>query len=173
MEKLVDDPTETFREGIRACRRGNWRTGLRLLTPLAQQEERSGKLPGFFYSYLGHAIARCEGRKHVGLELCRHAVQAQPFQPVNHLNLARTYLLIGNRRLALKSMNEGLAIDPTHRELLALGEEMGVRRPPPLPFLPRQNLLNRWLGRLTYWLQTTQAERRRQKEEEALLGELE
>lgn len=169
MERIVNDPTEALREGIRACRQGNWRAGLRLLTPLAQQEAKAGTLPGFFYAYLGHAIARCEGRRHVGLELCRHAVELQPFQPVNHLNLARTYLLIGNRRLALRSLKKGLAIDSTHRELLELSREMGVRRRPPIPFLPRENPLNRWLGKLTYWFRRQEEEARKRQQEEAKL----
>ena len=29
-------------------------------------------------------------------------------------------------------------------------KEMGVRRKPIIPFLPRENFINRWLGKLTY-----------------------
>lgn len=173
MARLVQDPTETLREGIRACRQGNWRQGLRLLTPLAQQEEGHGQLPGFFYGFLGHAIARCEGRRHEGLELCRHAVQVQPFQPVNHLNLARTYLLIGNRRLAVRAMKKGLALDSDHRELARFAEELGVRRSPPVSFLPRGHPLNRWIGKISHQLRRHAEESRRRAQEDTELDALE
>jgi hypothetical protein len=169
MTNPVDDPSETLREGIRACRQGNWRGGYTLLSALAQQQEKRGNLPGFFYGYLGHAIARCEGRKHVGLELCRHAVQVQPFQPENYLNLAATYLLVGNRRLAVKAMREGLRIDSTHAGLVDLNRQLGIRRTPPVPFLSRDNPLNQLLGRLTYRLEQARVEQLKRRQEEAEL----
>jgi len=33
---------------------------------------------------------------------------------------------------------------------LKLRRDMGVRRNPCLPFLRRENLLNKWLGKVTY-----------------------
>lgn len=173
MTNAVDDPSETLREGIRACRQGNWRRGHTLLSGLAQQEEKLANLPGFFYGFLGQAIARCEGRKHVGIELCRHAVQVQPFQPENYLNLAATYLLVGNRRLAIKAMREGLRIDATHAGLVALNRQLGVRRTPPIPFLPRENVLNQLLGRLTYRFERAKVEQLRRRREKAELDAIE
>jgi hypothetical protein len=165
----IDDPTETLRRGIRACRAGNWRDGLTLLTLLAQREEGHGGLPAFFYGYLGQAIARCEGRRHVGLELCRHAVAEEPFRPENHANLAAVYLIVGNRWAAMKALRTGLALDADHPDLLDVREKLGVRRSPILAGLARSNPLNVWLGWLSWWARSRREElRQRRLEEEEL-----
>ena len=149
-----DKPSEILRRGIRACREGNWREGLNRFNLLAQGEEKHGQLPGFFYGYLGQAIARCEGRKRVGLELCLHAVELDPFRPESYFNLASVYLMIGNRRAAVRTLDSGLALDPEDRALRELQESMGMRRPPVLGFLSRDNVLNYWLGHFTWRLRT-------------------
>jgi hypothetical protein len=161
MAPKLSDPSEALRAGIRACRDGRWRDGLNLLTPLAQQEERHGRLPGLFYSYLGHAIARCEGRKAVGMELCRHAVSIEPFRPENHLNLGYVNLLVGNRRGAVRALRRGLALDPDHSGLLELQRTLGVRRRPVLPFLSRSHPLNVTLGKVSARIRTGWAALRR------------
>jgi len=146
MAPMHINPAETFRRGLRACREGDWRAGHDELTRLAQQEEGRGKLPALFYGYLGQAIARCEGRRREGLDLCLHAAGLDPFQPENHLNLAEVYLLARNKRGALRALEAGLRIDPSHQRLLEVGRELGLRRRPPIRFLPRGNFLNRGLG---------------------------
>lgn len=169
MTTAANDAAEALRRGIRACREERWREGFDELTRLARERESEGGLPGLFYGYLGQAIARCEGRKHEGLELCRHAVQVEPFRPENHLNLAQLYLMVGNRRGALRSLRDGLALDSDHRGLLELQKRMGVRRRPPIPFLARTNPLNVILGQVRHRAESSAAERRRQREEEARL----
>lgn len=165
----ANDPSETLRRGIRACREDRWREGLDELTRLAQEREGEGGLPGIFYSYLGQAIARCEGRKRDGLELCRHAVQIEPFRPENYLNLAQMNVMVGNRRGAIRALRDGLALDSEHRGLRELQQRMGVRARPPIPFLSRDNPLNVLLGRWRHNARTTAEERRKMREEEAAL----
>lgn len=145
---LPKDPTQILVRGIRACQQGEWRDGLTLLSWLEHNETYSGELPGMFYSYLGHAVARCEGRKQDGIAMCRHAVEIEPFLPVNYLNLARTHLLARERREALAALRQGLALDPEHRGLLGLHRQLGIRRRRPIAFLARSSWPNRVLGRL-------------------------
>lgn len=167
----ANDPTTLLREGIRACREERWREGFELLTELARMEEASGRLPGVFYSFLGQAIARCEGRKRDGIDLCRHAVAQEPYRPENHQNLAVVLLMVGNRRAAVRALRDGLLLDPDHAGLKALEKKMGVRRRPVLPFLPRSNPLNVNFGRLRHARERRRAERlRRKREEEELLA---
>lgn len=163
----ADDPAEILRRGIRACREDRWREGLDELTRLAQDREAGGGLPGIFYSYLGQAIARCEGRKHDGLELCRHAVQIEPFRPENYLNLAQLSVMVGNRRAAIRALRDGLALDPEHRGLRLLQRRLGVRARPPIPFLARSNPLNVLIGRWRHDAKVTAAERKKMRDEEA------
>ena len=162
-----NDPAEALRRGIRACREDRWREGLDELTRLAQEREGEGGLPGLFYSYLGQAIARCEGRKHEGLELCRHAVAIEPFRPENYLNLAYHNVMVGNRRGAIRALRDGLALDSGHRGLRGLQRRLGVRARPPIPFLARDNPLNVLLGRWRHSARVTAIERRKMLEEEA------
>jgi len=169
MTTAANEAAETLRRGIRACREERWREGFDELTRLARERESEGGLPGLFYAYLGQAIARCEGRKHEGLELCRHAVTIEPFRPENYLNLAQLYLMVGNRRGALRALRDGLALDSDHRGLLELQSKLGVRRRPPIPFLSRTNPLNVLIGQLRHRLETSAAERRKARDEEAAL----
>ena len=142
---MLANPTETLVLGIRACSEGEWRDGL---THLSRLEHRTDQLPGLFYSYLGHAIARCEGRKQDGLAMCLHAVEIEPFQPANYLNLARSYLLVRNRKEAIRTLRRGLALDSDHRGLLAFHRRLGIRRRRPIRFLARANSFNRLLGQV-------------------------
>ena len=140
--------------GIELCRRGDWERGLVYLGRVAQSGERSSKLSGLFYSYLGYGLARTQGRIDEGLRLCHHAVKAEFYQPENYLNLARTHLLAKNRRAAVRALADGLKIDPNSTGLLTLKRELGVRRSPVLPFLSRTNPLNVFLGSLRHKLRS-------------------
>jgi len=136
-------------EGILLCRNGDWRRGMDLLRTVAADEGRHGKLPSQFYSYLGFGVARFERRYREGLRLCRHAVK-KDYQPENYLNLARTHMLVGDRKGAVRAVGAGLKIDPSYGRLRELWRELGVRKHPVLPFLSRDHVLNRFLGKLRH-----------------------
>lgn len=132
---------------VELCRRGQWERGVDQLARLAEQGSALGAIG---YSYLGYGVARTRRQIADGRRLCRHAVKMEFYQPEAFLNLARTELLAGDRRSAVAALESGLALDPDHGELLALGREMGRRRPPVLGFLSRDNFLNQILGRLRH-----------------------
>lgn len=137
-------------EGIALCRKGRWNEGSVLLARALEGREGSTDYPGLAYSYLGVALAKLERRRRDGLKLCEHAVRLQFYEPENHLNLARVYLLMDNRRGAVDALARGLRVDPSHAGLRALRKEIGVRRRPVIPFLSRDNFLNRLLGRIRH-----------------------
>jgi hypothetical protein len=159
-------PAEVFRQGVLACRAQKWREGLDLLTTLAQKSERQGNLPGLFYSFLGVAMARCEGRRQEGMQLCRYAVSVQPEEPDNHLNLALLYVMVGRRQAAIRALEDGLELQPNHPRLMELLRHLGIRRRPPLPFLPRTNPANVLLGQVRHRLLSLIEERRARRREE-------
>lgn len=146
------DALGVTQEGIELCRQGSWRQGLDLLRKVAEADDRSAELPGLFYSFLGFGIARFDRRVREGIALCQHAVKREFYQPENYVNLARTYLLAEDRRRASETVLEGLKIDPDHRGLADLLEELGIRRRPVLPFLSRRNPLNYLLGKVRHAL---------------------
>lgn len=142
------DSAALLSAGIRLCRGGDWERGLTYLMQLARSHQRGTRLPGRFYSFLGYAVAMVEGKHEEGLSLCRHAVELEFYEPENLFNLARTELLAGNREGAIRSVLNGLKLDPGHEKLQALQKRLGVRQKPLLPFLNRGNFLNRMAGQV-------------------------
>lgn len=111
--------------------------------------ERALKLrdnPGW-YSYLGYCIAKERGQHRQGLELCQKALDREPDHPIHYGNLGKLYLLAGDRLAALRVLREGMA-KCGNPELLQQLERLGMRKTPPLAFLPRSNPLNKYLGLL-------------------------
>ena len=139
-------------EAIERCRRGAWKDGVATLARIAEQDERQGALPALVYSYLGYGIALLQQRRQEGIKLCQHAVKLEFYQAENYVNLARTLLLAGQRRNAVRAVADGLKIEPDNPQLLALRGEVGVRKRPVLSFLNRSNPLNLLLGRLRHAL---------------------
>jgi tetratricopeptide (TPR) repeat protein len=154
-----------FRQAVEACRTDNWRLGYEILTRLAPQAGPKDTLPGVFYSYLGVAVARCEGRRHDGVELARYALRLQPREPDNYCNMALLSIMLGRRSEALRWIEKGLRYEPRHRRLLEVRESLGVRRRPPVPFLPRANPVNVLLGQLRHHVEHWRDERREQRQE--------
>ena len=138
--------------GVELCRGKEWKQGLSLLSKVLAATEQLGDeapvLPGSVYSYMGYGIARFDKKYREGRAMCRHAIKLEFYEPDNFANLARTCLLIDRRRDAARALRKGLTIHPTHPLLRRLYRQMGVRRPPVLPFLSRSNAVNRLLGRL-------------------------
>jgi hypothetical protein len=149
MHAAQPDLSSVLRRGIERCRQGEWEVGLAFLGRVAEAE-RSTALPGLFYSYLGYGIALRQKRVQEGLKLCRHSVKIQFYEPENYVNLARTYLLAGDRPAAVRAVLEGLKVIHHHPVLLQLHQELGIRAQPALPFLSRSHPLNRLLGRLRH-----------------------
>ncbi len=143
---------DAVKRGVEACRRGEWQQGLANLAEVSRNDTFRDELPGVFYSYFGYGMARFEGRKREGLELCRHAVKLEFYRGENYYNLARTYLLFDNRGAAVRALREGLAVDPKDPRLRKLYKELGVRRRQIVGFLPRSHPVNRFLGRVRHWL---------------------
>ena len=138
--------------GVEACKAGKWKEGLAILGKIAESDRHGVELTGTFYSYLGYGIARYERRVQEGLALCQHSIKVQFYEPENYVNLARVYLLKRNRRKAVDALNQALRLNANHPGARALAQEIGWRRRPVIAFLPRGNLLNRWLGKLRHQL---------------------
>ena len=154
LQRKGANPAEVAWRGIELCRDGDWKEGMYWLGMAAGIRGRS-EMPSQFFSYLGYGIARYQGQKSQGLKLCRHALDLEFYQPENYLYLARTHLLLGDRRSAVDAVERGLEIDAGNDELLTLRDDLGTRRPPVLPFLSRRNPLNQLLGRMRHRLRRT------------------
>lgn len=103
----------------------------------------------FIMSYLGLARVKMRAVEE-GLELCQQALKRKPFNEHLLYNLGQAYRLAGNRQEARRAFILGAKIAQDSKRFLNALKEMGVRRKPVIPFLSRDHVLNRWLGKLTY-----------------------
>jgi hypothetical protein len=93
-------------------------------------------------SNYGLTLVLVEGDRQRGIRFCEEAVRRGPVTSEMLVNLARA--LVVTRRA--QELAPG---DPrVGEEFLALG----LRRRPPIPFLPRGFFLNKWIGKLTWRL---------------------
>jgi len=97
------------------------------------------------HSYLGLCIAKERGQVNKGRELCLASLALEPENPVHYLNLARVHQVAGDKRQALETLRKGMAAGGSE-EIVLLLSSLGKRKPPPLRFLSRDSLLNKWLG---------------------------
>ncbi|MCB1057312.1 MAG: hypothetical protein KDD11_17570 [Acidobacteria bacterium] len=173
MATVTAQVAEAFKEGIIACRAERWRDGYALLSQVSRETAPETTLPSVFYSYLGLSMAHCEGRREEALNLCRYALRLDLEEAENHLNLARIYLMLRRRKSSLRALRNGLRLSPYHRRLRELERQLGIRRPPVLPFLSRANPLNHLLGLARARFQEWLTARREQRLEEQALELLE
>jgi hypothetical protein len=146
---------EAYDLGLAFYRKKQWKTAAR---HFAEADRKCGHDDVHLHLYLSYQglCEVCSGDIS-GLNLCRRAASMETIQPRVFLNLALAELRLKHRKRACSAVKIGLSIDHTDPGLLRLREKMGVRRSPLLPFLKRENLLNRLLGRYTWQrLQTRQ-----------------
>ena len=92
------------------------------------------------------------GNRDEGFNKCIIAAETELNNPEVFLILARACLIMSRRKMALKAISQGLAIDTDYKKLQNLRRTLGVRREPVLGFLSRDNFMNIILGRLSYKL---------------------
>lgn len=149
---MLDQRAEsTFQRGMDLMHRGHARDALAFLRAAVDlDEEHSGKHEGQarYESYYGLCLSRSTNRLREALVHCRKAVKLEAYRADVWLNLGRVALAAGRRGEAYRAFEQGRLLDPTHTSIAKELRKLGVRRPPVVAFLPRQNPLNVMLGRL-------------------------
>ncbi len=100
-------------------------------------------------SYYALCLASVESRYDQAISLCLMAVEREFYNPDIYLNLGRIFLLNGQKAVAHKAFRKGLSFDNSHAGLISELKRLGLRRKPVVPFLPRSNSVNKFLGRLS------------------------
>jgi len=98
-------------------------------------------------SYYGLALAMHSPQRREAVGLCERAAQVEFFNPDLYLNLARVYMVHGERNRAYEAVRRGLTLRPAHTGLREALRDIGKRRLPVVWFLPRRHALNVLLGR--------------------------
>lgn len=101
-------------------------------------------------SWLGYTTAIVENKVGGGLQLCKKAIESDVPDAMFYRNIGKLYLLQKNKRSAIGAFAKGLQIDKGNRYILKEWKVLGFRRKPIIPFLSRDNALNKFLGKLTW-----------------------
>jgi len=97
-------------------------------------------------SYLGLAQVLTSDRN--GLLLCRDAASFEAVEADVYLNLSCAEWHVDNRQRAVEAINLGRQVGAGHQQLERASVLIDSRRRNALPFLRREHVLNRWLGRM-------------------------
>ncbi len=135
-----DENGELFDKGVRAADKGNWLAALACFEKVVQ----SGGNPASL-SYFAVCIARERGQFNKAETLCRDAIEQEPANTLHYLNMGRVFLFQGRKTDAILIFREGLGQGIDQRIVDELNR-LGTRKKPILPFLKRDNPINKFLG---------------------------
>ncbi len=139
---------DEYQMGLAFYRKKQWKTAAR---HFGQADKKAGHDDLFMHLYMSYqGLCQVLSGDISGLNLCRYAASMETLQPDVFRNLAIAELKLRHRKRACSAIRLGLGLDPKHAGLLKLRAGIGVRRRPPVQFLSRDNLLNKWLGRITH-----------------------
>ena len=103
-------------------------------------------------SNYGLTLVLVEGDRQRGIRFCEEAVRRGPTTSEMLVNLAKALVVTRNKEQAVRALRRAQELAPDDprvgQEFIALG----LRRPPPIPWLPRSFFLNKWIGKLTWRL---------------------
>ena len=139
---------DEYQMGLAFYQKKQWKMAAR---HFGQADQKAGHDDVYMHLYMSYqGLCQLLSGDISGLNLCRYAASMETLQPTVFLNLAIAELKLRHRKRACSALRLGLGLDPKHAGLLKLRTRIGVRRSPCLKFLSRNNLLNKWLGRITY-----------------------
>jgi len=138
LNKFIDD-------GIALAREGHYAAALSVF-----EEDLCFTQNPTATSYYALSLANAEGNYDKAISLCLMAAEKEFFNPEIYLNLGRIFLMNGQKSVAMKSFRKGLTFDNTNNELLGEVRRLGLRRKPPIGFLPRGNAINKFIGMLSH-----------------------
>jgi tetratricopeptide (TPR) repeat protein len=114
-------------------------------------------------SYKGFLEAAVKKQYSKGVNTCRHALKLlneqmpigkEFFLSLLYLNLGKAYGAAQKKKEANDSLRKGLNLDKNNENILNELKKMNIRRKPTFPFLKRSHPLNKYIGKLTYKLQS-------------------
>jgi hypothetical protein len=136
--------------GREAVKREQWPRATELLSAWADRHTARGEAtPASGLANYALCLAHVRELK-LGLELACKAQRADPRNASIYWCMAQIHLLGKSRRDAIDTVERGLRAAPNNFLLLQMRKRLGVRQPPPLPFLDRRHALNVRLGRIMH-----------------------
>ena len=112
-------------------------------------------------SYFGLAIALVQKKYKAAIDLCKRALELEFYNSEHYINLMKVYVVAGNRKKALETIEAGLKLHPEDEALLHARRSLGVRARPAVPFLGRSNPINVSLGQARHAKKVADAEKKK------------
>jgi tetratricopeptide (TPR) repeat protein len=103
-------------------------------------------------SNYGLTLVLVEGDRQRGIRFCEEAVRRGLITTESLVNLARALVVTRNKEQAVRALRKAMELSPDDPRLGQEFAALGLRRPPPLPWFPREFFLNKWIGKLTWKL---------------------
>jgi Flp pilus assembly protein TadD len=141
-----DSALSEFKQGIGLLRNGHPAEAVEYLRHAAELEQQNP----YYLSFLGVSIARAQRKWAPAVKLCETAINLKRSEAQLYLNLAEVYVSADRRDDAVAVLDKSLiylGIDARIRQARA---NLGKRGSPVLPFLQREHILNRSLGKLRH-----------------------
>ncbi|HEX9022619.1 MAG TPA: hypothetical protein VF799_02140 [Geobacteraceae bacterium] len=140
------EASELFSQGMESMKNGDTKGALEHLENAVSLERNP-----LYCSHLAICLAKEKRDFKKAVSLCNEAIKKDPRNSQHFLNLGRVYLIADLKKDALRILNMGLRFGE-NREIIAELRKFERRRPPALSFLPRENPINKFLGKITYKL---------------------
>ena len=101
-------------------------------------------------SNYGLTLVLVEGDRQRGIRFCEEALRRGLQTTETLVNLARALVVTRNKEQAVRALRKAMELSPDDPRVSAEFAALGLRRPPPIPWLPREFFLNKWIGKLTW-----------------------
>lgn len=146
-ESIEDaEAVDQFKQGLLQLQKGLVQDAVvKLRSAVARQPGNA-----YFVSYFGLATGLAQKKWTEAESLCLQALQLKRTVPQLYLNLANVYEYSGRVGDAVETLRDGLRFTGRDSRIIAALRAFGVRRSPVMPFLSRQNALNRALGKIRH-----------------------
>ncbi len=119
----------------------------RFLPALSSGTDDDKRLAASAFSFYGLCFAEVRKQYLDAKKYCELSLKVHPKDPDHYENLARVHLLAQSRKGAIEALFDGLQYDPKHPGINEVFNAIGRRRDPVIAFLPRDNILNVYLGK--------------------------
>ncbi len=151
---MIYKPAEdSFRKGVKALEsRFRQKEAMAYFEASLLLDSRAQKNSGQprYRSYYGLCLSSTKGKMREALRLCRKATKDEFYNYEVWFNLGKVERQAGNQLKAHKALVRALHLSPRKTEIREELESLGLRREPLFSFLDRSNVVNRFMGRITY-----------------------
>ena len=101
-------------------------------------------------SNYGLTLVLVEGDRQRGIRFCEEALRRGLQTTETLVNLAKALVVTRNKEQAVRALRKAMDLAPDDPRVGQEFAALGLRRAPPIPWLPRSFFLNKWLGKLTW-----------------------